>query len=55
MAPININISKAFNICPVPRASGVNKEFNLIELPLLYTGFVIVDTVAYLINIIVSL
>ena len=54
-APININTSKAFNICPAPEASGINKEFNLTKLPLLYTRFAITDTVAYLINIITPL
>ena len=55
MAPININISKAFNICLAPRASGINKEFNFTKLPLLYTKFAIVDIVIYLINIITPL
>ena len=55
MAPININISKAFNIYPVPKASGVNKEFNFTKLPLLYTRFIIADIVTCLINIITPL
>jgi len=54
-APININISEAFDICPAPGASGVNEEFNLAELPLSYTGFAIADTVACPINIVASL
>jgi hypothetical protein len=54
-APININISKAFNIYLAPKASGVNKEFNLAELPLLYTRFAIADIVAYPINIVTPL
>jgi len=55
VAPININTSEAFDICPAPEASGVNKEFNLAELPLLYTGLIIVDMVACLVNIITPL
>ena len=55
MVTINININKAFNICLVPRASGINKEFNFAKLPLLYTGFMIADIVAYLINIVTPL
>ena len=55
MTPININISEAFNICPAPKASGVNKKFNLAKLPLLYTRFAIADTVAYPIDIIAPL
>ena len=55
MAPININISKAFNICLALKASSINKEFNFAELLLSYTRFVIADIVTYLINIIASL
>ena len=54
-APININTSEAFDICPVPEANSINKEFNFAELPLLYTRFVIADTVIYPINIITLL